>query len=173
MIDCKKASQTTHAFWDATLCHWAGNSQSFEGPHCLHVQGKAVFLDCLTLKMKAHYLSRHQEVLTERHTITSQKTRIVSNIAESTWNVSRLIRHILLLASNSWAVPVPANLAQYEDVYTNLQSSAQPELYWSFPQQEVTCFESVTHSPHLYHFHAAIKDKQLVVWNITLLECLF
>jgi len=45
--------------WDATLCHWASDSQCFEGSYCLHLQDQAAqeeafgfFLDCLIRENK-------------------------------------------------------------------------------------------------------------------------
>jgi len=63
-----------HVVWNMILCGVLSSSCSFEWLQCLHFQGQAVQEEFVYYDP-----SKHQEILSQLHTLTSQKIWIFSN----------------------------------------------------------------------------------------------
>jgi hypothetical protein len=76
--------QRIQVFWDVTLCHWASCLQHSEGPQCRHLHSQAVvFLNCLTLKIKAQW--SFETCCTSRQNNTASHPRRLESFATPLW----------------------------------------------------------------------------------------
>jgi hypothetical protein len=65
--------QMVQVFWDVMMCHCVSSSSYFVGLQCFYLQAiqeEALFVDCLTLQMKALDPFKHQELFTLQQSVT-------------------------------------------------------------------------------------------------------